>query len=84
MWVEGNGRGGLSVVLVLVFASGVARLLVRESKKEKKMRTGWILRVAERECACDGLARGVELSPEGPCGLGPLRLPQASGFAGGR
>ena len=84
MWVEGNGRGGFSVVFVLARANDAVKLLVREPKKQKKMRTGWILRVAERKCARDGLARDVELSPEGPCGLGPLYLPQASGFAGGR
>ena len=30
------------------------------------------------------LLSGVELSPAGLGGLGPLHLPQASGFAGGR
>jgi hypothetical protein len=73
----------LSVVFVLAYVNDAARLLVRELKKQKKVRTGWILRVAERKSARDGLARGVELSPEGPCGLGPIHLPQVSGFAGG-
>lgn len=82
--MEGNGRGELSVVFVSARANDAVRLLVREPKKQKKMRTGWILRVVEQKCAHDGLAGGVKLSPEGPCGLGPLHLPQASDFAGGR
>jgi len=82
--VEGNGHGGLSVVIVLARVNNAVRSLVRELKKQKKMRTSWILRVAERKSTRDGLARGVGLSPEGPCGLGPLHLLQASGFAGGR
>ena len=47
--MEENGHGELSVVFVLARANDAVRLLVREPKKQKKMRTGWILLVDERK-----------------------------------
>jgi hypothetical protein len=38
--------------------------------------------LSERKPRTLELGNDVELSPAGPCGLGPLRLRQASGFAG--
>jgi len=45
--------------------------------------TGKNLLVAKRTDVNDRTWNDAELSPEGLCGLGPLHLPQASGFAGG-
>ena len=45
--------------------------------------TGLNLLVVNRIVGNDSSVCGAESSPEGLCGLGPLHLPQASGFAGG-
>ena len=84
VWVEGNDGGGLSLARVWLALSEWVMLWIRELGRQGKPGAGWNLRLAKRASGPAGLGRGVESSPEGPCGLGPLHLPQASGFAGGR
>jgi len=70
VWVEGKSCGELRVKFVSAHVSDAMRLLPREPEKQKV--DGLDFGVIEQKCAYDGLGRGVELSPAGPCGLGPL------------
>ena len=61
----------------LFAATRAADQVVRERRKTEESMGGITVQKKELECAW-----GKGLSPEGPCGLGPFQLHQASGFAG--
>jgi len=84
MWVEGKCGGSWSEVQGLGCKEVVMIRLVGKQDVRMKEQCGSDGRAREREPMTRGWLGGAELSPEGPSGLGPLHLRQASGLAGGR